>query len=124
MGEFAIGQSVLRGEDPRLLRGRGRFFDDLRLADQLYASIVRSPHAHADITGIDTRTALQMPGVQAVLTGADYRADGLSSLPSLASSTSVWAAQPRTPIVMPPMTKISGTNSSMQTTRMIAPTTE
>ena len=84
MGEFAIGQSVLRGEDPRLLRGRGRFFDDLRLADQLYASIVRSPHAHADITGIDTRTALQMPGVHAVLTGADYRANGLGSMPSMA----------------------------------------
>ena len=84
MGEFAIGQSVLRREDPRLLQGRGRFFDDLKLADQLHAAIVRSPHAHADITGIDTRTALQMPGVHAVLTGADYRADGLSSLPSMA----------------------------------------
>jgi len=84
MGEFAIGQSVLRREDPRLLRGRGRFFDDLKLADQLYAAIVRSPHAHADITGIDTRTALQMPGVHAVLTGADYRADGFGSLPSMA----------------------------------------
>src|SRR6516225_5999858 len=84
MGEFAIGQSVLRREDPRLLQGRGRFFDDLKLADQLYAAIVRSPHAHADITGIDTRTALQMPGVHAVLTGADYRADGLGSLPSMA----------------------------------------
>ncbi len=49
MGEFSIGQSVLRREDPRLLRGRGRFFDDLKLADQLHAAIVRSPHAHADI---------------------------------------------------------------------------
>ena len=41
MGEFAIGQSVLRREDPRLLRGQGRFFDDLKLADQLHAAIVR-----------------------------------------------------------------------------------
>ena len=82
--EFAIGQSVLRLEDPRLLQGRGRFFDDLKIADQLYAAIVRSPHAHADITGIDTRTALQMPGVHAVLTGADYRANGLGSTPSMA----------------------------------------
>jgi hypothetical protein len=57
MGGFAIGQSVLRREDPRLLQGCARFFDDLKLADQLYASIVRSPHAHAEITGIDTRTA-------------------------------------------------------------------
>jgi carbon-monoxide dehydrogenase large subunit len=45
MGGFAIGQSVLRREDPRLLQGCGRFFDDLKLADQLYASIVRPPHA-------------------------------------------------------------------------------
>ena len=85
MGEFAIGQSVLRREDPRLLRGQGRFFDDLKLADQLHAAIVRSPHAHADITGIDTLAALQMPGVHAVLTGADYRGDGLGSLPSMAA---------------------------------------
>jgi carbon-monoxide dehydrogenase large subunit len=84
MGEFAIGQSVLRREDPRLLKGQGRFFDDLRLADQLHAAIVRSPHAHADIAGIDTRAAAQMPGVHAVLTGEDYRADGLGSLPSMA----------------------------------------
>jgi carbon-monoxide dehydrogenase large subunit len=84
MGEFAIGQSVLRREDPRLLRGHGRFFDDLKLADQLHAAIVRSPHAHADITYIDTRVALQMPGVHAVLTGEDYRTDGLGSLPSMA----------------------------------------
>ena len=84
MGEFSIGQSVRRREDPRLLQGQGRFFDDLKLADQLHAAIVRSPHAHADIRGIDTRAALQMPGVHAVLTGADYRADGLGSLPSMA----------------------------------------
>src|SRR5215831_3490719 len=84
MGEFAIGQSVLRREDPRLLRGQGRFFDDLRLADQVHAAVLRSPHAHADITAIDTRAAAQMPGVHAVLTGADYAADGLGSLPSMA----------------------------------------
>jgi carbon-monoxide dehydrogenase large subunit len=84
MGEFAIGQSVLRREDPRLLRGRGRYFDDLKLADQLYSAIVRSPHAHADIGGIDTAAASQMPGVQAVLTGQDYRADAIGSLPSMA----------------------------------------
>jgi carbon-monoxide dehydrogenase large subunit len=84
MGEFAIGQSVLRREDPRLLRGHGHFFDDLKLADQLHAAIVRSPHAHADITGIDTCAALSMPGVHAVLTGEHYRTDGLDSLPSMA----------------------------------------
>ena len=84
MGQFSIGQSVRRREDPRLLTGRGRYFDDLKLADQLHAAIVRSPHAHADIRGIDTRAALQMPGVHAVLTGKDYEADGLGSMPSMA----------------------------------------
>jgi aerobic carbon-monoxide dehydrogenase large subunit len=80
MGEFAIGQSVRRREDPRLLTGNGRYFDDLKLADQLFAAIVRSPYAHADIRGIDAAEALKMPGVHAVLTGEDYRADGLGSL--------------------------------------------
>jgi len=84
MGEFAIGQSVRRFEDPRLLKGRGRFFDDLKLAGQLFAAIVRSPHAHADIRKIDAGAALARPGVHAVLTGEDYKADGLGSLPSMA----------------------------------------
>jgi carbon-monoxide dehydrogenase large subunit len=84
MGEFSIGQSVRRREDPRLLMGRGRYFDDLHLAHQLYATIVRSPHAHADIRGIDASAALAMPGVHAVLTGADYAADGLGPLPAMA----------------------------------------
>ena len=84
MGEFSIGQSVRRREDPRLLMGRGRYFDDLKLADQFHAAIVRSPHAHADIKSIDTRAALQMPGVHAVLTGKDYEADGLGTMPSMA----------------------------------------
>jgi len=84
MGQFSIGQSVRRREDPRLLTGRGRYFDDLKLADQFHAAILRSPHAHADIKGIDTRAALQMPGVHAVLTGKDYEADSLGTMPSMA----------------------------------------
>jgi aerobic carbon-monoxide dehydrogenase large subunit len=84
MGQFSIGQSVRRREDPRLLMGRGRYFDDLKLADQFHAAILRSPHAHADIKSIDTRAALQMPGVHAVLTGKDYEADSLGTMPSMA----------------------------------------
>jgi carbon-monoxide dehydrogenase large subunit len=84
MGQFSIGQSVRRREDPRLLKGRGRYFDDLKLADQLHAAIVRSPHAHADIKSIDVRPALQMPGIHVVLTGKDYEADGLGTMPSMA----------------------------------------
>ena len=84
MGAFSIGQSVRRREDPRLLTGRGRYFDDLKLPDQFHAAIVRSPHAHADIKNIDTRAALQMPGVHVVLTGKDYEADGFGTMPSMA----------------------------------------
>src|SRR4051794_5332307 len=84
MGEFSIGQSVRRREDPRLLMGRGRYFDDLKLADQLHAAIVRSPHAHADIKSIGARLALQRRGVHAVLTGKDCEAAGLGTMPSMA----------------------------------------
>ena len=84
MGEFSIGQSVRRREDPRLLQGRGRYYDDLKLAGELHAAILRSPHAHADIRGIDARAALQMPGVHAVLTGKDYESDGIGTMPSIA----------------------------------------
>ena len=81
MGEFAIGQSVRRAEDPRLLRGRGQFVDDARFAALAHAVVVRSPHAHARILSIDTDAARARPGVLAVLTGADYAADGLGGLP-------------------------------------------
>src|SRR5262245_61402477 len=86
MGEFAIGQSVSRREDRRLLAGRGRYYDDLKLAGELHAAIVRSPHAHADIRAIDRRAALQVPGVHAVLTCEDYPAAGLATMPSIAPS--------------------------------------
>ncbi len=75
MGEFSIGQAVTRLEDPRLLRGQGRFLDDMVFGRQVHAAIVRSPHAHAEIRAIDGAAALAAPGVLAVLTGADYRAD-------------------------------------------------
>src|SRR5215475_2144160 len=66
-----IGRSVLRREDRRLLTGRGVFVDDLQLPGMLHAAIVRSPHAHAHIAGIDTAAALAVPGVVAVVTGED-----------------------------------------------------
>jgi carbon-monoxide dehydrogenase large subunit len=77
MNSFGIGQSVPRVEDPRLLKGEGRFVDDITLPGQAYAYVLRSPHAHARIRSIDTRAAQQMPGVLAVLTGEDAAADGL-----------------------------------------------
>ena len=83
--KFAIGQSVSRLEDPRLVQGLGRYSDDVNLPRQAYAVVVRSPHGHARITGIATAAALQAPGVLAVLTGADLAADGLGNLPTDAS---------------------------------------
>ena len=65
----------------RLLTGRGSFVDDLTLPGLVHAVIVRSPHAHARIGPIDTGAALAAPGVLAVLTGADYAADGLGAIP-------------------------------------------
>jgi carbon-monoxide dehydrogenase large subunit len=66
-----IGQPVKRIEDRPLLTGAGRFVDDLRFPDVLQAAFVRSPHAHAEIRGIDTRAARALPGVHAVLTLAE-----------------------------------------------------
>lgn len=71
MGPFGIGQSVKRFEDLRLVRGGGRFHDDMNLPAQAYAVIVRSIHAHARIRSMDTGPALAMPGVLAVFTGTD-----------------------------------------------------
>jgi carbon-monoxide dehydrogenase large subunit len=77
----SIGQPLLRKEDLRLLRGRGRYSDDVNLPGQAYAAILRSPHAHARIRSIDTAAARAMPGVLAVLTGHDVKADGLADVP-------------------------------------------
>jgi carbon-monoxide dehydrogenase large subunit len=80
--KFAVGQSVRRLEDPRLLQGLGQYSDDANLARQVYAVVVRSPHAHARIRGLDPSAARQVPGVLAVFTGADVAADGLGHLPT------------------------------------------
>src|SRR5262245_36877466 len=69
-----LGTPVLRKEDPALLSGRGRYADDLPVpAGTLHAHVIRSPHAHAKIVGIDTSTALAQDGVWAVVTGEDVR---------------------------------------------------
>ncbi|MBX9759001.1 MAG: xanthine dehydrogenase family protein molybdopterin-binding subunit [Beijerinckiaceae bacterium] len=83
MTRFSISQPVRQVEAPRLLQGRGRFTDDVTLDNQAYAFFLRSPHAHAEIRSIDTRAALQMPGVRAILTGEDYAADGLGDVRGL-----------------------------------------
>src|SRR5262245_4035482 len=81
MGEFAISQPVPRTEDPRLLRGRGRFVDDVKSLGMVYGYVLRSPHAHAKIVKLDVTAAQDAPGIHAVLTAADYKADGLKNMP-------------------------------------------
>jgi len=80
MGEFAIGQSVPRTEDPRLLTGRGKFVDDFFVPGQCHACVLRSPHAHARIVSVEARAARAMPGVLAVLTGEDWAAEGFGHI--------------------------------------------
>src|SRR5215471_1947597 len=79
-GSNGIGRPVRRKEDFRLLTGRGRYVDDVTLPGMVHAVFVRSPHAHARIAAIDTTKAAAAPGVLAILTGADYRADGLGPI--------------------------------------------
>jgi carbon-monoxide dehydrogenase large subunit len=80
-----MGKSVRRKEDPRFLRGKGHYIDDLKLPGMLYLDIVRSPYAHARITNIDAAAALALPGVLAVITGKDLDAAGLAWMPTLMS---------------------------------------
>ena len=77
MEKFGVGQGVLREEDPRLLRGRGLFVNDVNLPGQTYAIVLRSPHAHAEIRSIDVSAARAAPGVVAVFAGNDIAADNL-----------------------------------------------
>jgi aerobic carbon-monoxide dehydrogenase large subunit len=76
-----IGQPVRRREDLRLVRGGGRYTADENLPGQVYAVMLRSPHAHARIRSIAKDAALATPGVLAVFTGADCLADGLKPIP-------------------------------------------
>ncbi len=81
MTENGIGAAVRRKEDQRFITGKGQYVDDINRPGQLHAYIVRSPVAHARINGIDASAALAVPGVVAVLTGADMAADGVGGLP-------------------------------------------
>ena len=81
MGEFAIGQGVSRFEDPRLVRGGGRYTDDIKLPGLAHGVVLRSPHAHAKIRSIDVSAAKKAPGVLAVLTSADIKSAGYGDLP-------------------------------------------
>src|SRR4051812_50034812 len=68
-----VGKSVRRREDPRLITGTATYVEDIQMPGMHHACIVRSPHAAARIKSIDTKAALELPGVLAVYTGADVK---------------------------------------------------
>src|ERR1700704_4311274 len=84
----AIGASLPRLEDARLLTGGGCYSDDFTAAGQTFAMVVRSPHAHARIASVDASRARALPGVLLVLTGADVVADGLQPIPHVPAAMS------------------------------------
>jgi carbon-monoxide dehydrogenase large subunit len=81
MTKNGMGAAVQRKEDYRFLTGNGNYVDDINRPNQVYAFMVRSPVAHARINSVDIADALAVPGVVAVLTGADMAADGIGGLP-------------------------------------------
>jgi aerobic carbon-monoxide dehydrogenase large subunit len=104
-----IGQALPRREDPALLAGNGVFVDDVNPPGTLHAYVVRSPLAHARITGIDVTAAREAPGVVAIFTAADLAHQGVGPLPGaeglppgslnpaypvLACDSVLWAGQP------------------------------
>ena len=80
MSATGIGAAVRRKEDQRFVTGKGHYTDDVNRAGQCYAYFLRSPHAHARINSIDSKAAAAMPGVLAVLTGAELAADKIGNL--------------------------------------------
>ena len=80
MAVATFGESVKRTEDPRLITGRGKYVDDVRLTGMAHLAFVRSTYGHANIKSIDTSAALNAPGVIAVFTGADLQEE-LGGLP-------------------------------------------
>ncbi|MDP3604972.1 MAG: molybdopterin-dependent oxidoreductase, partial [Polaromonas sp.] len=80
---FGSGQAVRRLEDDVLLAGAGQFTDDVTLQDQSHLFFVRSPYPHARIASVDIAAALAMPGVLAIVTGADLAAAGVKPIPGI-----------------------------------------
>ena len=78
----ALGLSMKRKEDPRFIRGRGRYVDDITLPNMLWMALVHSPYPHATIKNIDSTAALAVPGVKAVITGKDLEGANLAWIPT------------------------------------------
>ncbi|SME97376.1 carbon-monoxide dehydrogenase large subunit [Tistlia consotensis] len=97
MGQFGVGQGLRRLEDARFLTGHGRYTDDIALPGSLHLAVLRSPVAHAELGPIDVEEALGAPGVLAVYTGADLKADGIGSIPCLAMVPGKGGSKPVAP---------------------------
>ena len=95
---FGAGQPVKRLEDQRLLTGKGQFIDDKPAEGTLWLHVLRSPHAHARIVSIDTKAATEMPGVEAVFTGADLIKDDIGVIPTL----NIFKRPDGSPMTVPP----------------------
>jgi carbon-monoxide dehydrogenase large subunit len=95
---FGAGQPVKRLEDQRLLTGKGHFIDDKPEDGALWLYVLRSPHAHARITSIDTTAASAMKGVEAVFTGADLIKDDIGTIPTL----TIFKRPDGAPMTVPP----------------------
>ena len=92
-----LGRSLDRLEDGRFVKGRGRYVADLAVPNALHGIVVRSPHAHARIISVEVEAARKMPGVAAVLTGADLAADNIGPLPCAVTSLPM-----ASPLIVPP----------------------
>jgi carbon-monoxide dehydrogenase large subunit len=91
-----IGRSLRRVEDRRFLTGKGRYVEDVRLAGETHAVLVRSPHSHARILAIELAAAREVPGVHGVYSESDLAADGLGPMPCISKFESVG------PFIVPP----------------------
>ena len=98
MNDAMFGQSIARREDEHFLIGAAKYTADLNHDGQAHAAVLRSPHAHALITAIDTTAAAALPGVVGVYTGADLQADGIGPMPCAA----VGVVATVEPIIVPP----------------------
>ena len=81
---FGSGQAVRRLEDQALLSGAGRYTDDVQPAGLTHLVFVRSPYPHARIVSVDVSSALEMPGIVGILSGADLDAAGVKPMPGTA----------------------------------------
>ena len=93
--KFAVGQPVSRKEDPVLLRGEGRYSDDINLPGQLHAVFVRSRYAHGVLRSVDAAEAKTMPGVRGVIMAADLEAGGIKPMPAAAATNADGTPAPK-----------------------------